>query len=67
VRREATIAAQEQTHAEGLTSKESLVWFGTTKSAQCGGYCAITAAAMLGLMLYPRGEYATKSSGQQPT
>ena len=31
-----------------------LVWFNVTKSAQCGGYCLIVIAAMLGLMLYRR-------------
>jgi hypothetical protein len=35
-----------------------LVWFHITKSAQCGMYCALTAAAMLGLMLYRRSEYS---------
>jgi len=31
-----------------------LVWFDITKSAQCGGYCLITIAAMLGLMRFRR-------------
>ncbi len=35
-----------------------LVWFHVTKSAQCGAYCAVTIAAMLGLMLYRRSEYS---------
>lgn len=35
-----------------------LVWFNVTKSAQCGTYCLIGIAAMLGLMLYRRGEYS---------
>jgi hypothetical protein len=35
-----------------------LVWFDVTKSAQCGGYCLIAIAAMLGLMLYRRNEYS---------
>jgi hypothetical protein len=35
-----------------------LVWFDVTKSAQCGGYCLISIAAMLGLMLNRRSEYA---------
>ncbi len=34
-----------------------LVWFNVTKSAQCGGYCIATIAAMLGLMFYRRSEY----------
>ena len=37
-----------------------LVWFDVTKSAQCGGYCLISIAAMLGLMLYRRSEYSMK-------
>jgi hypothetical protein len=37
-----------------------LVWFGITKSAACGGYCAVMVVAMLGLMLYRRSEYATE-------
>jgi hypothetical protein len=36
-----------------------LVWFNVTSSAQCGGYCIATIAAMLGLMGYRRSEYAT--------
>jgi hypothetical protein len=35
-----------------------LVWFNVTRSAQCGAYCLIGVAAMLGLMLYRRGEYS---------
>lgn len=35
-----------------------LVWFGVTKSAQCGGYCAVMVVAMLGLMRYRRSEYS---------
>jgi hypothetical protein len=37
-----------------------LVWFNVTKSAQCGVYCLIGVAAMLGLMLHRRGEYSTE-------
>jgi hypothetical protein len=36
-----------------------LVWFGVTKSALCGPYCAVTIAAMLGLMAYRRREYSS--------
>jgi flagellar biosynthetic protein FliP len=36
-----------------------LVWFGVTKSAQCGPYCLVMIAAMLGLMLYRRAAYGT--------
>jgi hypothetical protein len=35
-----------------------LVWFGVTKSAWCGPYCASTIVAMLGLMLYRRSQYS---------
>jgi len=35
-----------------------LVWFGATKSAQCGAYCAVMVVAMLGLMRYRRSEYS---------
>jgi cytochrome bd-type quinol oxidase subunit 2 len=35
-----------------------LVWFGVTKSAQCGGYCALTFVTMYGLMRYRRSEYS---------
>jgi hypothetical protein len=35
-----------------------LVWFGVTKSAQCGPYCAVTVVAMLALMFYRRREYS---------
>ena len=31
-----------------------LVWFDVTKSAQCGAYCLVGIAGMLGLMLYRR-------------
>ena len=37
-----------------------LVWFDVTKSAQCGAYCLVAIAAMLGLMLYRRDEYSMK-------
>jgi hypothetical protein len=37
-----------------------LVWSGVTTSAQCGGYCVVMIAAMLGLMLYRRDEYSMK-------
>jgi hypothetical protein len=35
-----------------------LVWFGITKSAQCGVYCALTFVAMYALMRYRRSEYS---------
>ena len=35
-----------------------LVWFGVTKSAPCGVYCAVMVVAMLGLMFYRRAEYS---------
>ena len=35
-----------------------LVWLDVTKSAQCGAYCAVTIAAMLGLMFYRRSQYS---------
>ena len=35
-----------------------LVWFDVTKSAQCGAYCVVTIAAMLGLMRYRRSVYS---------
>jgi hypothetical protein len=35
-----------------------LVWFDVTKSAMCGGYCALSVAAMMVLMLYRRSEYS---------
>ena len=35
-----------------------LVWFGVTDSALCGGYCALSVAAMLALMHYRRSEYS---------
>jgi hypothetical protein len=36
-----------------------LVWADVTKSAQCGGYCALSVVAMLALMRYRYAEYAT--------
>ncbi|MFC4787036.1 hypothetical protein ACT8ZV_21350 [Nocardioides sp. MAHUQ-72] len=36
-----------------------LVWFGVTKSALCGPYCAVTIVAMLALMFYRRSEYSS--------
>jgi hypothetical protein len=41
-----------------------LVWFNVTKSAQCGGYCLIAIAAMLGLMLYRRRAYSMETARQ---
>ena len=35
-----------------------LVWFGVTKSAQCGGYCVLTLVTMYALMRYRRSEYS---------
>jgi hypothetical protein len=35
-----------------------LVWFGITKSAWCGPYCAATIVAMLVLMRYRRSTYS---------
>ena len=35
-----------------------LVWFNVTNSAQCGPYCLLSIAAMLGLMLDRRDEYS---------
>jgi hypothetical protein len=35
-----------------------LVWFGVTKSAWCGPYCASTIVAMLALMGYRRSQYS---------
>lgn len=35
-----------------------LVWFDVTKTAQCGPYCLISIAAMLGLMFYRHSEYS---------
>ncbi|HSB87737.1 MAG TPA: hypothetical protein VLD86_15605 [Ilumatobacteraceae bacterium] len=35
-----------------------LVWFNVTKTAQCGAYCLISLAAMVGLMRYRRSEYS---------
>jgi cytochrome bd-type quinol oxidase subunit 2 len=37
-----------------------LVWFGVTKSAQCGAYCLVTVAVMLALMHHRYDEYSTK-------
>ena len=36
-----------------------LYWFGSTTSAQCGGYCAVMVVAMLALMFYRRPEYSS--------
>jgi hypothetical protein len=36
-----------------------LVWFGITKSALCGPYCAVSIVAMLALMFYRRPEYSS--------
>jgi hypothetical protein len=36
-----------------------LVWFGVTKSAQCGAYCIVMVIAMYALMRYRRSEYST--------
>lgn len=36
----------------------SLVWFGVTKSALCGAYCAVTVVAMFALMRYRRDTYS---------
>jgi hypothetical protein len=41
-----------------------LVWFDVTNSAQCGPYCLLSIAAMLGLMLYRRDEYSVKMAGR---
>ena len=41
-----------------------LVWFDVTKSAQCGAYCVIGIAAMLGLMLYRRADYSMEMAQQ---
>jgi hypothetical protein len=38
-----------------------LVWFDVTETAQCGAYCLIGIAAMLGLMLYRRREYSMET------
>ena len=35
-----------------------LVWFGITKSAQCGWYCALAFVTMYALMRYRRSEYS---------
>lgn len=37
-----------------------LVWFDVTKSAQCGAYCIVTVAAMLGLMRFRRSIYTRR-------
>lgn len=42
-----------------------LVWFDVTESAQCGGYCLLSVAAMWGLMRYRRTEYAHHPMGEQ--
>jgi len=34
------------------------VWFGVTKSAQCGAYCIVMLVAMYALMRYRRSEYS---------
>lgn len=36
-----------------------LVWFGITKGALCGPYCAVSIVAMLALMFYRRPEYSS--------
>jgi hypothetical protein len=36
-----------------------LVWFGITRSAQCGAYCAVTVLGMLALMFHRRDEYSS--------
>ena len=36
-----------------------LVWFGVTKSAQCGAYCIAMVVAMYALMRYRKSEYST--------
>jgi hypothetical protein len=36
-----------------------LVWFGITKSAWCGPYCALTFVTMFALMRFRRTEYST--------
>jgi hypothetical protein len=41
-----------------------LVWFDVTKSAQCGAYCLIGIAAMLGLMSYRRADYSMKMASR---
>jgi len=41
-----------------------LVWFNVTTSAQCGAYCLISIAAMLGLMLHRRSEYSMNMARQ---
>jgi len=35
-----------------------LVWFDVTESAQCGAYCIVAIAAMVGLMRFRRSEYS---------
>jgi hypothetical protein len=39
-----------------------LVWFGVTKSAQCGAYCVVTFVAMYALMRYRQGDYSMHST-----
>jgi hypothetical protein len=41
-----------------------LVWFNVTKTAQCGPYCLISLAAMVGLMTYRRTEYSMELAHQ---
>jgi hypothetical protein len=41
-----------------------LVWFNVTRTAQCGPYCLISIAAMLGLMIYRRSEYSMEMAHQ---
>lgn len=40
-----------------------LVWFGVTKSAQCGGYCLLTIVGMLALMRFRQDVYGGHASG----
>ncbi len=37
-----------------------LVWFGVTRSAQCGAYCGLMVIVMLDLMRYRRAGYSMK-------
>lgn len=39
-----------------------LVWFGVTKSALCGPYCAVAIVAMVVLMLYRRETYSMETA-----
>jgi len=43
-----------------------LVFFDVTESAQCGAYCLVSIAAMLGLMLLRHGEYSMEMTRPQP-